>query len=127
MPTIHPALTQTLALPGYCNHAHELHDGQTRYILTDIEEYGTGRSTVQLYRLNYYKEPDQWELLWDLTRDEPWDSARRKPGAGHSIALNPMSRNLIISVPWKGLGEENGTSGVTMFSFARADIPALEV
>lgn len=125
MPTIRPALVQTLTLPGYCNHVHELHDGQTRYILVDIEEYRTKRSTVQLYRLNYYKEPDQWELLWDLTRDEPWPAAH-KPGAGHSIALNPMSRNLIVGISWKGLGEEDGTSGVTTYSFVRADIPALE-
>lgn len=123
MPSIRPALTTTLTFPGYCNHVHELHDGQTRYLLADIEEYGTKRSTVQLYRLNYYKEPDVWELLWDLTRDEKWD-ANHKPALGHSLALGPKS--LIVSVPWKGTGAADGTAGETSYSFLRDQIPPME-
>lgn len=120
-----PALVTTLALPGYCNHVHELHDGQTRWLLADIEEYGTKRSTVQLYRLNYYKEPDEWELCWDLTRDAEW-SPNHKPGAGHSVTLNPTSRNLIVSISWKGIGDADGTSGVTTFVFVRDQIPQMQ-
>lgn len=120
---MHPALINELSLPGYCNHIHEIHDGQTRWALADIEEYRTKRSTVQLYRFNYYKEPDAWELMWDLTRDEAW-SAERKPALGHSLALGPKS--LIVSVPWKGIGAADGTAGSTSFSFLRDQIPAMQ-
>lgn len=118
-PALTPTLITTLTLPGYCNHVHELHDGQTRWLLADAEI--GGRSTVQLYRLNYYKDPDEWELCWDLTRDEVWNQ-NHKPGLGHSLALGPKS--LIVSVTWKDLS--GGAPGVTSYSFLRDAIPPMQ-
>ena len=106
-----------LALPGYCNHSHPRHDGQTLWLLVDTEP------TVQLWRWNYYQSPPVWEMLWDLLRDYPggWP-AEWKPGLGHGLEIGPS--NIIISVPYKHLA--GGAPGCEVIALARSSVPPMQ-
>lgn len=111
-----------LTLPGYCNHSHPRHDGQTLWLLVDTEP------TVQLYRWNYYQSPPVWEMLWDLLRDyrdpatgQGWPEVW-KPGLGHGLEIGPS--NIIISVPYKHL--TGGAPGCVVVALARSIVPPMQ-
>lgn len=115
-------LVTHLVLPGYCNHSHPRHDGQTLLILVDTDP------TVQLWRWNYYKSPPVWECLWDLLRDyrnpvtgEAWP-AEWKPGSGHGFEIGPSS--FILSIPYKNLA--GGPHGCEVIALARSSAPPMQ-
>jgi hypothetical protein len=118
--TIQPKVVLDIALPAYCDHASILHDGQTWLCLTDA-----GNSVI-LWRWNWYKNPAEWDQLWDLARDYTQWPSGRKPGLGHDQALNINGNTLAIAVPYKILGTTPAIGGTTVFLFDRAKFPAMQ-